>query len=162
VSIVVLVGMTMLDRPLKTQAAPLGIISFELAGTPERVTQILASWDEQARIMAGISLGVDFLFLMAYAFTLAGACRLSAVYLPPEWPLFQRVGGIVAGGQWCAAFLDVIENIVLIQMLVGSEAHWRPVLAAGCAVPKFILIGTALLFVAASGLLIFFHRGFRP
>ena len=62
-SILLLLGMTVLDKALKTPEAPAGIISFELAGTLAGAEKIMGSWDGPARIQAGISLGIDFFFL---------------------------------------------------------------------------------------------------
>ena len=152
-TLILLAGMVVLDQPLKTSAAPLGIISFELAGTTERVAYILASWDEAARIQAGVSLGLDFFFLMAYAFTLAGACRIVMVRILFDRSFYRRLGGLLARGQWCAAFFDAAENILLIQMLVGRGADWQPSMATFCALSKFTLVGMGLLYVIIGGML---------
>ena len=150
-SAALLLGMTALDRNLKTPAAPAGIISLELAGNLARVERILASWDQPARIQAGISLGLDFFFLAAYAFTLAGACRLLASHLPHDRRRLKALGRILARGQWCAALLDAVENLALIQLLIGSGQAWQANLAALCAWPKFTLAGGALLYIFALG-----------
>ncbi len=34
-----------LDAPLQTDSAPNGIVSFEMAGTPEKAFQIMVSWE---------------------------------------------------------------------------------------------------------------------
>ena len=85
VSLFLLLGMMLLDQALRTSAAPHGIVSFELAGSLAAAQRILASWPVAARIQAGISLGLDFSFLAAYAFTLSGASRKVAVHLPASW-----------------------------------------------------------------------------
>jgi hypothetical protein len=62
-----------LDVPLRTDAAPDGIVSFELAGTIGRAGEILASWGtlselgglsifQPARTDLAFSLGLDYLF----------------------------------------------------------------------------------------------------
>ena len=155
-SVVLLLGMVLLDRALKTPAAPAGIISFELVGTFAGAEDILGSWDEPARIQAGVSLGIDFFFLVAYAYTLAGACRLVAMRLASNR---VRVLGIaLAWGSWGAAFLDTIENLALIQLLIGQGESWYPRLAALCAWPKFGLVGSALFYIFAGGVLVFRAR----
>ena len=55
--------MLILDRPLRTPAAPQGIVSYELAGTLPRAQEILASWGERGRLFAGVGLGLDYLYL---------------------------------------------------------------------------------------------------
>ena len=162
--ILLLAGMTVLDRALKTPAAPAGIISFELAGTLTGAERILASWDASARIQAGISLGVDFFFLAAYAFTLVGICRRVAIHLPPHFRRLRRWGFFLAGAAWFAAFLDVVENMMLIQLLLGNAGGWQPVLAALCAWPKFGITACILMYIVLGSGYIFMRRSgaWRP
>jgi hypothetical protein len=40
-----------IGRPLQTAAAPLGIVSFELAGTLAAAQAMLASWDPNAQLV---------------------------------------------------------------------------------------------------------------
>lgn len=155
-SVVLLLGMVLLDRALKTPAAPAGIISFELVGTFAGAQSIMDSWDEPARIQAVISLGLDFFFLLAYAYTLAGACRLVAARIAPN--RLRVLGKVLAWGAWGAALLDTIENIALIQLLIGHGETWHPRLAALCAWPKFGLAGGALLYIFTGGVLMFWAR----
>ena len=157
-SLVLLLGMVALDRSLKTPAAPAGIISFELAGSPAAAEEILASWDPSARIKAGISLGLDFFFLAAYAFTLAGVSRHVAGRLPPRFRRLRALGGLMAKGAWLAGGLDVVENLALIQLLTGNDKVWLPVLAAWCAWPKFSLAACALTYIGA-GAVVLIVRG---
>jgi hypothetical protein len=42
-----------------------------------------------------------------------------------------------------------VENIALIQMLMGSANEIWPVLAFGCAAVKFILVTIGILYVLA-------------
>jgi len=155
-SVVLLLGMVVLDRALKTPAAPAGIISFELVGTLAGAESIMDSWDEPARIQAGVSLGLDFFFLVAYAYTLAGACRLVAARFAST--RLRVLGMVLAWGAWGAALLDTIENLALIQLLIGHGESWHPRLAALCAWPKFGLAGCALLYIFAGGALMFRAR----
>lgn len=149
-----LLGMMLLDRSLQTPAAPHGIISLELAGSPATAQSILDSWSVSARIQAGISLGLDFFFLAAYAFTLSGICRKVAAHLPACYPCFKIAGGLLAGGAWLAGGLDGIENLALIGFLTGPGQAWQPVLAAGCAWPKFGLTALIFLYISLGGAVI--------
>lgn len=151
--LVLLLGMMALDRRLKTPAAPSGIVSFELAGSPAAAERILVSWDAGARIQAGISLGLDFFFLAAYAFTLAGASRKVAGHLPRHLRRLRALGRLMAGGAWLAGVLDMVENLALIQVLIGNDRVWLPALAAWCAWPKFSLVGCALIYIGIGGML---------
>jgi len=158
VSLVLLLGMLRLDQALKSPAAPSGIISFELARTPAAAQRIIDSWNASARIQAGISLGLDFFFLAAYAFTLAGACRKVAAHLPGYRVRWMLMGGMLARAAWLAGCLDVVENLALIQFLIGPGQAWQPVVAAWCAWPKFGLAAIILLYIGFGGAVIALQR----
>ena len=66
------------DKSLITESAPRGIISFELGKVLDQSNTITSSWDLNAKINAGLSLGIDFLFLAAYAIFFSTACYLIA------------------------------------------------------------------------------------
>ncbi|MCB2169765.1 MAG: hypothetical protein KQI78_19065 [Deltaproteobacteria bacterium] len=161
-SFLLILGMTVLDNALKTPEAPAGIISFELAGTLAGAEKIMGSWDGPARIQAGISLGIDFFFLMAYACTLATACRMVAARMRPRRPWMGTLGCLMAGGAWCAACLDTVENMALIQLLVGRGEDWHAVLAAGCAWLKFGLVSVVLAYLFLGVVLVFLRLATVP
>ena len=162
VSLVVLLGMVSLDQALRTPAAPNGMVSLQLAGSLAAARHILDSWPAAARIQAGISLGLDFSFLAAYAFTLAGACRKVASYLPPQSRWCRPMGGILAKAAWVTGCLDVVENLALIAFLIGPDLTWPPVLAACCAWPKFGLAAVILLYIGLGGAMITVRRRRTP
>ena len=135
---------------------PRRIWSLAAVGTLAGAESIIGAWDESARIQAGVSLGLDFFFLVAYAVALAGACRWVAVRLASH--RLQDLGTVLAWGAWGAALLDTIENLALIQLLIGRGEAWHPVLAAFCAWPKFGLAGGALLYIVTGAAMIFVAR----
>ena len=63
-TILIIVGMQLLGKPLITNAAPSGIISFEFAGDLETAQSIIASWGQEATTYAGLNLGFDYLFMV--------------------------------------------------------------------------------------------------
>jgi hypothetical protein len=139
-----------LDAPLRTEASPWGIVSFELAGGVERAGSMIESWDERARLYAAFGLGFDFLFLVLYSTTLAFACVWGArVFVRRGWPL-AGLGAGLAWGQWGAAGLDALENAALWRLLVGPVAAPWPELACWCATLKFALVAAGLLYAAAA------------
>jgi hypothetical protein len=161
-SFLLLIGMTVLDKALKTPEAPTGIISFEMAGTLAGAEKIMGSWDGPARIQAGISLGIDFFFLVAYACTLAVACRMVAARLKLRRPWMGTLGSLMAGGAWFAACLDTVENMALIQLLIGRGEDWHAVLAAGCAWLKFGLVSGVLVYLFLGAALVFLRPATAP
>ena len=66
------------NAPLKTPAAPQGIVSYEFAGTTAAAQGILDSWDAGAKVHAGFSLGLDYLYMPVYALTIGLACAWAA------------------------------------------------------------------------------------
>jgi hypothetical protein len=155
----ILLGMTVLlsavfavtGAPLTTDAAPYGIVSYELAGTPENARRILASWDAETQLRAAFGLGLDYLFMVVYASTIALGSALAARQLRRAgWPL-ARWGTFIAWGAVLAALLDATENIALLTLLWGTLSAPWPALARWCAIPKFALIFLGLVYVIYGG-----------
>ncbi|HUS94260.1 MAG TPA: hypothetical protein VMZ24_03675 [Patescibacteria group bacterium] len=71
VTALIMVVLSFTGRNLITDAAPGGILSYELAGHEDTAQGILDSWDDIARIYAGFNLGFDYLFLIFYSTTIA-------------------------------------------------------------------------------------------
>jgi hypothetical protein len=92
VTIAALVAEQITGAPLKTDAAPSGIVSFELAGTLPVAQGILASWDATARVYAGLNLGLDFLFIAAYATCIGLGCVIVVRNLARQSALLASVG----------------------------------------------------------------------
>ena len=144
--------MQLLDRSLTTPAAPMGIVSYELAGSAAQSQKILDSWDQAAKIKAGFSLGLDYLFMLAYSLTIGLACIWAGGIVGRQgWPL-ARLGLPLGWGIGLAAVLDAFENLSLAVMLFSSPSGAWSQIAALCATVKFLLIGLALLWVAYGGL----------
>jgi hypothetical protein len=128
---------SILDQPLRTSAAPNGIVSFELARTLDESQSILNSWDENARPFAAFGLGFDYLFMLVYAaalslgLLLAGANKIGWYVSLTNW---------LGWGAFAAAFFDAVENYVLWQILTGNASSALPQIAAFCATIKFILL----------------------
>lgn len=126
-----------LDAPLRTAAAPSGIVSYELAGTPAAAQSILDSWDARARLFAAFGLGLDYLFMPSYALTLSLGILLAA---GRHAGAFAKLGAWLGWGALIAPLFDAVENFALWQVLLGDfQALW-PSLAAICATVKFILL----------------------
>ena len=151
--VVLTVWLAFLGRELVTPEAPLGIVSYELAGHFDGSASILRSWSTEAKAAAMLTLGLDFLYLLVYPACLALAAVLLGTRLGGGW---HRAGWGVSWVALAAAPLDAVENLALIQQLVhGPSAVYAP-LAWGCAVPKFasvVIAGAFLAFAGSVGLL---------
>jgi hypothetical protein len=157
VTIVVIVFMQIVSAPLITDAAPQGIVSFEFAGDLSNAEKIINSWGQKERIYAGLSLGLDYLFLVFYSCALALGCTLSTRIMPVEF--LVKSGVVLAWAQFAAAFLDCMENVALIKLLLGSGNSIWPSLAWWCAGPKFFIVGVGFVYVVI-GVIAFLIRRF--
>jgi hypothetical protein len=137
-----------LGAPLVTPAAPLGIVSFELAGTAEAAQRILASWPPVARERALFVLGLDYLYLAVYPAWLSLAALLVARRHagPPA-----RLGEGLAWLVLAAAPLDALENAALARLVAGPLSDALARTAWACAWPKFALVALASLYLLGAG-----------
>ncbi|MGB7874468.1 MAG: hypothetical protein WBL25_08790 [Anaerolineales bacterium] len=144
-----------LDAPLRTPTAPNGILSFELAGTPEKAFQILVSWEAvnndspianelRRKLYAAFGLGLDYLFMPVYATTLALGILL-ATGRHKIW--FGTLGAWLGWGAYAAALFDTVENYALVQILLMNQLRSPyPQVASVCAIVKFGLLILGLVF----------------
>ncbi len=151
-TIFAMAGLQTLDGYLKTDAAPRGIVSFEFAGNLSAANKMLASWDLRARIAAGLSLGLDYLFLIAYAGAIGLGCVLTAKARFLHSQIGITIGHVLAWGQLVAALLDAVENYSLARVLLGAQTDLWPTVAFWCAGPKFgiVALGLAYIFIGIS------------
>ena len=146
-SISVMISLQVTGGPLRTDACPRGIISFEFAGELSLAQRMVESWGEKGQVYAGLNLGLDYLFLVVYACAIALGCVLVARGFFQRMRFLSRAGVILAWAQFLAAVLDGVENYGLIQILVGTDNEIWPVVAKWCAGPKFVIVGFGLVYV---------------
>ncbi len=145
-TVIIMLVFAITGAPMNTDAAPQGIVSFEVAGSVSRAEAMLASWDTPAQLAAAFGLGFDYLFMPAYSTTVALGCIMAAgVLRRAKWPL-ASAGASLAWGLWAAALFDALENVALtIEMLSGVAAPW-PQVAWVCAMVKFTLLIAGLIY----------------
>jgi hypothetical protein len=146
-TIALTIVLQVVNAPLKTPAAPQGIVSYEFAGTTAAAQGILDSWDAGARVNAGFSLGLDYLYMPSYALTIGLACTWAARVLGGRRRWQGRLGLVLAFGLGLAALLDAVENYALTTMLFSAAAEPWPAVARRCATGKFALIIVGLVYV---------------
>jgi hypothetical protein len=144
-----------IGRPLRTPPVYLpfgltdGIVAFELAGDPQTAREIVDRWQGDLLLRAGFSLGLDYLFIVAYATALALACLWAVDQLRSRVAWLASLGIWLAWGQWLAGALDAVENGALVrQLLIAPSSPWAEI-AYWSATFKFLLIfaGGAYLFL---------------
>ena len=153
-TLVVMASLQVLGGPLKTEAAPMGIVSFELAGEISRAQSMIESWGQQGQVYAGLNLGLDYLFMVAYASAIGLGCVLVSRRWWKQAPFVAWLGVGLSWGLWLAALLDAVENYALIRLLLGSVEELWPTLARWCALPKFLLVGAGLVYIILGAVLV--------
>lgn len=136
-----------LDQPLRTNSAPNGIVSFELAREVESAQSIVDSWDVSARLFAAFGLGFDYLFMPTYALALSLGLLIAVGNKINRYAIFA---GWMGWGVFVAALFDAMENYMLWRVLTGDIISPYPEIAAICATIKFILLILGLV-TALSG-----------
>jgi hypothetical protein len=145
-TLVLMAALLLVDRPLQTAAAPRGIVSFEFAGSVKRAGEIVQSWDGAPAPFAGFSLGLDYLYMVAYATTIAWACIWARRMVASRGWRAATLGVLLAWGLIAAAGLDALENVaLLVLLLVRIAAPW-PQVAWVAAALKFALILAGLAY----------------
>lgn len=145
-TVIIMLVMNTVGKSLNTDEAPLGIVSFEFAGSTQKAQKILDSWDNAAQLRAAFIQGLDFLYLVIYSTTIAIACLWAGQILhKARWP-FASLGILLAWGLWLAAILDAVENIALVIIMLRRIITPLPEIAAVCATIKFALIFLGLVY----------------
>jgi len=157
-TLLVMLALNLAGANLANDRAPYGIVSFELAGNTEKAGAILTSWNESARISAAFNLGLDYVFMLAYAASIGLGCLLAGETLARRgWPL-AGLGAWLGWGLILAAICDAIENWALWHVLnslpgPGMLDPRFPSLARACALIKFGLVFIGLSYVFYGGVL---------
>lgn len=133
-----------LDQPVRTPAAPSGIVSFELAQTPAATSAMLASWGEAARLSLAFGLGLDFLFMPVYATALGLAVSIAADRR--RGGFWSAFGKALAWGAFLAVGFDTVENISLFYILQNGAFSPMPQIAFWCATIKFVLLFSGVFY----------------
>jgi hypothetical protein len=143
-----------LYTPLRTSAAPWGIVSLEFAWTAQRLDQILASWSDNATMGVLFGLKLGYLCLLALTTTTALACVMAAGTMRG---VLAAAGLLLAWGQWAAAVLWAVENSLIFWAVLvwvpGGHASALTIGLASClAALKFALTGLGVVYATAGGI----------
>ena len=146
-TLALLVTLDALGAPLRTAEAPAGIVSFEFAGSLVAARQMIESWGDTGRVFAGLNLGLDYLFLLAYPFSIGLACSMVSSRLRGRRGDLSSLGIALAWGQGVAGLLDAVENYSLIRVLLGTRFESWPTVARISATGKFALVALGLIYL---------------
>lgn len=145
-AVVLFVALLLINQPLKTSAAPQGIVSFQLAGTAEHAADILNSWRAEGIAWAKTSLWLDLLFVPTYLLLLIQLTRRLTQDRPG---IRERTSARWVFALFLVAGLsDFAENILLLNNF-DPPADILSTSAAIAALAKFtgLILGAAGLIV---------------
>lgn len=142
-ALTLLVGgvIAVIDEGIRTPAAPLGIVSFELCAFSDACVDAMRSWDTHASQLVALSLGLDYLFMLLYPATIFVSLWFmlpllgTRLQMPTRW---------VAGSSWGMAIADAVENYFLTQMLLTGLVQGLAWPAAIFASIKFAILAVTL------------------
>lgn len=140
--------LTCQGKPLRTSAAPSGILSYEFAWTKPQADSILTSWSSMKET-ARQQLLMDFGFLVFYPLTLSLACAMLA---GSAFNKMAVVGAFLSWAVLLAGPLDAVENLSLLRMLGTGGSEFLARLAGVCAGVKFALVYASLGYLVLQGL----------
>jgi hypothetical protein len=137
---------------LRAPETPQGIVTLQLAWTPERARRILGAWAARGWLgRARKSVYVDFPFIAAYSGTLAclGLCagRVAGWGGIMDDADAHDFGASVAVAMIAAGACDVAENLALLGVLSGRYAPWTAVMSSFASTKLMLLIVGAPLAV---------------
>lgn len=139
-SVLVMLVLASLSNQLKSHChCDNEIVRFELAGEQSQAAGIVNSWGPEGRIIAGLSLGLDYLYIVAYVISISLGCVLVAQKLSQYSRTLYVAGLTLAWLQLPAGLLDGIENFALIKILLGAQEPFYAPLARWCAISKFAI-----------------------
>lgn len=141
-----MVAMSLVGAPLKSPAAPRGIITFELCAITADCAAILSTWTARQREYAMLGLGLDYLYLVLYPAVIGSALLLLSRDVSPR---VQLAAGRLAKLVVLAGAADAVENYGLIRTLSTGQVGVAAMTAAVCAAAKFAVIALALLALLA-------------
>jgi len=159
-TLIVFFALRAFDAPLHNNIAPGGVVSFEFAKNIETANNIIDSWDTNAKLNAGLSLGIDYLFLIAYSFLFSISIFLISNKFDAKYTLLRKIGLVMSFLLLFAGLCDAIENFALIKLLLGSQNTIFPPIAYYFAGIKFLILGFGIIyiFIGLSINLLFIHK----
>ncbi|WP_456420393.1 hypothetical protein [Lutibacter sp.] len=155
--VVLIFIMHYIDTKIQNGVTTNGIISFELAKDLSKSISILNSWNILSKISAGISLGVDFLFLIIYSLFISLIIHKLNEKLW-KYKKMYTLGIVLIWCMFLAAFFDIIENLALIKLLLGNLKQLWSSLSYYFAIVKFSLLAFGILYIIVNLLFIIFKK----
>ncbi len=130
---------------LITPKTPGAILDLEFANSPVKLAETLSVWDSS---VVKQNIWIDFLFIPTYVLLLS---LLSSIF-SNRWRIvfFSRIGAILARAAFLVGFLDIAENLLMLQSIAGNYTPSSLWLTYYCASIKFLIVICILLYLLIS------------
>jgi hypothetical protein len=165
VAAVLPVALGAVTKPLHEDVTGESIVDFELAGSVDRATDILAAWESEDVIGDAKAIQVfDLVYPLIYSFALAGLCVGAAgAWRRRGYDGWARIGIAMAWVAFAAAAFDYVENLGLMISLWDEPHSPWPQVSKAAAIVKFTGIYASLAY-ALTGIVAWAlsTRGSRP
>ena len=140
VAVVVFITITVLGLPLRTDEAQLGIVSLQLAASPDVAARMLDSWASVARSRVLWTHGLDLVLPFAYALAVGTAATRAAARVASVGPSAQ----VAVGAVLVAAFADQVENVAMGLTILGVPSWGSVLVTLASATIKFATLAVAI------------------
>ena len=131
-------------------AAGFGVLDLQFAGTEAKTRQVLDAWSAAGvGPQIGFSLGVDYLYMLLYAFALFYGAVAAREAFAREPGGLRRFLTLAACAGPVAALIDVVENAIHAGMLFGTMGPDAVSLSYPITLGKWALVVVALLLALA-------------
>ena len=152
-TIFIFIVWVLMVSPMSNEKAPFSVSSFGMAGSLANAREMMASWDEPARLSGALGIGFDFLQLIVYSTTFAMACGwLARMFHRLGWSSISALGFIIAWGQWLAVLLGTVQNYVMMSLLLGFGSEIGVQISYWATLFKLILLVLGPVYAALGGL----------
>lgn len=137
--------------PLVGPDSPWGIVSLQFVVEHARAVGIVDGWGGEGRNIAVRHLLIDLAFPFAYVAALASLAHDVAERASGSASARARARVVVIAAAVAGA-ADLVENGAMLATVTGRGGPWSTRLTVAMAVPKFALLGVALVTLALSAL----------
>lgn len=171
-TLVMMVVMSITGKPLKTPETPSGIIALEMAGTSNKVNDILDAWrlprmftlnpDGTPHNIGGQPLTdriavakqntyYDFIFILFYTALFYMLCKATVRWLNIHGHT-TFLGTFLSMAVIVSAFLDVIENTGMLISLSGNVSDATAAITFIASIIKWSIVAITILYLVVFGI----------
>ncbi len=146
-TLLLMIVLRIIDYSLTSDGTPNGIIGFELAKTMHNAQSMMGVWGNDGKIMATLSIGVDFLYIVSYSVFLSLSAFAIGKKLQGRIRLLSKPGYWLSWLMFFAGLFDVVENYSLIKILTGSHNQLWATTSYYFASTKFVIVLITLVYL---------------